>query len=135
MARLDEIPVHSEEQTLTGAAPAVLREVAVLLEKLAVNGETGAIDLRGLPLSPGDRGWLQERLGKGEVEIALALVGDSTIRETAFPGVWWVVHRNERGAVESEFIEVARIPELVLAHPDDIEIGLENLKSAISELS
>ncbi|MDO9385575.1 MAG: hydrogenase expression/formation C-terminal domain-containing protein [Thiobacillus sp.] len=54
--------------------------------------------------------------------------------ETACAGVWWVTHRNEQGAVASQFIEVAFVPELVKAHPADVAIGRERLEFMVSDL-
>ncbi|HEX8978337.1 MAG TPA: hydrogenase expression/formation C-terminal domain-containing protein [Parasulfuritortus sp.] len=135
MTRLADIPVVMDDGGLTGSAPAVLREVAALLETLCRTGETASIDLRGLPLSLADRRWLLERLGKGEVDIALDIGGGSRIAETAYPGVWWVTHDNEQGVQVGEFIEVSYVPELLAPHPEDVENGLDSLKTRISELS
>jgi len=131
---LDEIPVVSDGpgSGLTGQGEAVLREISALLETLLATGETGSIDLRSLPLSPEDRAWLRERLGKGEVSISLDAGGASCILETAVAGVWWVEHRNEVDELVGEFIEVAMVPSLVPAHPDDIQNGLQQLRSMLS---
>ena len=133
---LHDIPVQVETDVgrLSGNAAALLREIAALLEALVRLGEGGAIDLKSLPLSAADRDWLLERLGKGEVEINLNIAGGSRIRETAYAGVWWVEHRGENGATTSEFIEVSYVPELVSAHPDDVESGLDFLNSELAEL-
>lgn len=133
---LADIPVTVESAAgdLTGNAQALLGEIADLLQRLLATGEGGAIDLASLPFSPADRAWLEHRLGRGEVEIRLMAAGLSTFNETAFPGVWWVSHHNEAGARVSELIEVARIPELVIAHPDDVKSGLERLNDLINGL-
>lgn len=131
---LPDIPIVSEDGTLTGNARAVLREVETLLDALLRTGEGGFIDIRGMPLSAADRRWLLEQLGKGEVEVSMDIGGRSCILETALPGVWWVEHRDERDNPVSEFIQVAYVPELISAHPDDVESGLEYLKNRISEL-
>jgi len=134
---LDDIPVTVENMSggLTGHAQAVLGEIAALLQRLLATGEGGAIDLTSLPFSPADRDWLAQRLGRGEVEIGLMAAGLSTFHETDLPGVWWVSHHNEAGVRVSELIEVARVPELVLAHPDDVKIGLKRLNDLINDLN
>ena len=119
---------------LTGNATAVLHEVAEMLVALAERGESGIIDLGGIPLSNADKDWLTARLGRGEVEMALNLDGASEVRETAFHGVWWIVHHNEKGVLTGEFIEVSRVPGLVLAHPDDIRESAESLGYLINDL-
>jgi hydrogenase-1 operon protein HyaF len=136
---LDAIPIHvvnmpPAEPGLTGNAPPLLREIAELLHRLLESGETAAIDLSALPLTPADLDWLRDKLGEGEIAVTLQASGESTLNETACPGVWWVTHHNERGVVASQFIEVAFVPELVKAHPQDVEIGLERLELLISDL-
>jgi hydrogenase-1 operon protein HyaF len=120
---------------LSGNAPVLLREIAELARRLLDSGESSAIDLRALPLTPADLDWLHETLGQGQVLATLQAEGESTLTETVCPGVWWVTHHNENGAVASEFIEVTFVPELLKAHPDDVAIGLEHLDLLISDLS
>lgn len=134
---LEQIPIRVETEVLpqSGNAPAVLREIGELLRRLVEEGVGGAIDLRSLPFLPGDRAWLEERLGCGEVQISLQAGGLSSFSETRFPGVWWVVHRNPNGAVVSEQVEVARVPDIVIADPEDVKNGLRGLDELISSLS
>jgi hydrogenase-1 operon protein HyaF len=120
---------------LSGNAPVLLHEIAELARRLLDSGESSAIDLRALPLTPADLDWLRETLGQGQVVATLEAEGESTLTETVCPGVWWVTHRNENGAVASEFIEVTFAPELLKAHPEDVKIGLEHLEMLISDLS
>jgi len=137
---LDAIPVVAvppglRAGELSGNAPALLREIAEMVRRLLSEGETSAIDLQALPLTPADLEWLREQLGEGEITVTLNADGESSLDETACPGVWWVAHRNPKGAVVSEFLEVAFVPELVKAHQDDVVIGLEHLELLISDLS
>ena len=120
---------------LSSNAPVLLHEIAELARRLLDSGESSAIDLRALPLTPADLDWLRETLGQGQVVATLEAEGESTLTETVCPGVWWVTHRNENGAVASEFIEVTFAPELLKAHPEDVKIGLEHLEMLISDLS
>ena len=136
---LDVIPIHvidapSAEPGLTGNAPPLLRELVELVRRLLETGEPSAIDLSALPLTPADLDWLREKLGNGEISVTLQASGESTLNETACPGVWWVTHHNEQGAVTSQFIEVTFVPELVKAHPRDVAIGRESLELLISDL-
>lgn len=137
---LDAIPVviaavGPRAAELSGNAPVLLREIAEMLRRLLATGETSAIDLQALPLTPADLDWLREQLGEGEIAVTLTADGESSFDETACPGVWWVTHRNPHGAVASAFIEVAFVPEVVKAHHEDVVSGLEHLESLISDLS
>ena len=135
---LDAIPIHvinapSAEPGLTGNAPPLLRELVERVRLLLETGEPSAIDLSALPLTPADLDWLRGKLGNGEISVTLQASGESTLDETACPGVWWVTHHNEQGAVTSQFIEVTFVPELVKAHPQDVAIGREYLELLISD--
>jgi len=136
---LDAIPIHvinapPAESGLTGNAPPLLRELLEQVKRLLESGESSAIDLSALPLTPADLDWLREKLGEGEIAVTLQATGESTLNETACPGVWWVTHHNEQGVVTSQFIEVAFVPELVKAHPQDVALGQEYLELMIADL-
>ena len=136
---LDAIPIHvinplPGEPGLSGNAPPLLRELVELVRRLLETGEPSAIDLSALPLTTVDLDWLREKLGRGEIAVTLQASGESTLNETACPGVWWVTHHNEQGAITSQFIEVAFVPELVKADPQDVAIGQEQLELMISDL-
>jgi len=120
---------------LSGNAWPLMMEIADMVRRLVENGETAAIDLSALPLTPADKDWLRERLGSGQIHVSLEAEGQSTLDETACPGVWWVTHRDTRDRVMAEFIEVTRVPDLIQAHPEDIKIGLGYLEGVISQLS
>ena len=134
---LDSIPIHVAQPGaagLTGNALPLLRELLEMVRRLLDADESSAIDLSALPLTPADLDWLRKKLGAGEISVTLQANGESTLNETGCPGVWWVTHHNEQGAVTSQFIEVAFVPELVKAHPQDVAIGQEQLELMISDL-
>ena len=60
-------------------------------------------------------------------------LGPSTILETRFPGVWLVTHRNTENEIIGRLIEVTRIPELLLAQPEDIRAGLGQLEEILED--
>lgn len=116
----------------TGMAQSVLTEVGRLLEILAETGETGAIDLRSLPLSNADREELEERLGRGEVRIELELAGRSEIWETAYTGAWWIRHRGAGDRIASEEIAVCHVPDILAADPADIAVAARRLQQDLA---
>jgi hydrogenase-1 operon protein HyaF len=111
----------------TGIAWSVLTEIAGCLKALAANGISSSIDLRSLPMSQADRDQLEELLGRGEVNARLEIAGPSEVWETAYSGVWWVRHKGAGGRVATEEIVVTRIPPILLAHPEDIEVAAARL--------
>ena len=112
-------------------AESLILEIAHLLDRLAGSGASGAIDLRSLPMSEADRAELEDFLGRGEVEATLSTAGGSDVRETGYPGVWWICHRGSDGRISSETIEITLIPEILKAHMDDLPIGLKRLREDI----
>ena len=130
--RLADIRVTLEHGYGLGAGlEAVLAEIVQRLEQLAAGATPEAIDLRSLPLNPGDRANLADTLGEGEVDITLKLDGTSHVRETGATGVWWVEHRDARGEIIAELLEIARIPEILNAHPGDIGRSARALRERI----
>lgn len=105
----------------TGLAPALIVEIAECLAKLADGKGQSAIDLRSLPMTDGDRDELSQILGRGELSMSLALSGESEIWETAYPGVWRVLYRNRDGDVIGDFIEITTMPQIAVAHIDDVQ--------------
>ena len=134
---LNDIPVTvvAPDSGLSGNAWPLMLEISDMVQQLLETGETAAIDLSALPLTPEDKAWLKARLGRGQISVSLEAEGLSTLDETACPGVWWVTHRDPQERVQSEFIEVTTAPDLIQAHPDDIKTGHEYLKGIVSELS
>jgi hydrogenase-1 operon protein HyaF len=106
---------------------ALLVEVAGLLLRLIEEGEEGAVDLLGLPLSPFCVAELERRLGRGEINAVLEAFGRSEVRETSFPGVWWMQHADESGRVIARLIEVAVVPNILRADVEDLSRGQKRL--------
>lgn len=135
MSALDRIAIRVDDDAdaaPSAMVPAVLREVEALLAELVASGRNGRIDLRSLPLLPGDDARLAEALGAGEVRAEIDAMGRSQVRETALPGVWWVTHANTDGETVAEFIEIAPVPEILKAHPDDTRAGLARLRERLA---
>jgi hydrogenase-1 operon protein HyaF len=108
---------------------ALLAEIAQLVDALARNGGDARIDLRSPPLEPADRASLEAVLGKGSVSAHIDAEVTTDVRETHFPGVWWVEHHDPRGARVAEFIEICMVPEILSAPPEDIARGLAELRA------
>lgn len=113
-----------------GLVDALLMEVADMLRNLIEHQRPGSIDLLGLPLSASCLAALALRLGEGEISVTLRASGESEIRETRFPGVWWTSHKDETGRVAAMLIEVAAVPEILRAEQADIEQGYRRLNEA-----
>ena len=129
MNNIRGIPIAAAEAPLvTGNALPILHEIGTLLNGLVASGKSASIDLRSLPMLPGDYEQLQQWLGEGEVSATVEVFGPTRVRETAVSGVWWVTHYNAEGQVVAEFIEVAYVPEILKTHPADARQALETLR-------
>lgn len=117
---------------LTHNVKPLLHEIRHALGKLLATAETTTIDLRSLPLAPGEEDKLLAELGHGEVHAGLNALGPSEIVETRFAGVWVVLHYNNDREVLGKFIEICEIPELLRAQPADIRDGLEQLQAQLA---
>lgn len=109
----------------------LLHEVKHALARLLEAGEPSCIDLRALPMGPGDEAALDDMLGIGEVTASVSVLGNSSVLETSFPGVWIVTHRNEDDQIVSRFIEVAFVPKILASQIPDIQKGFERLKAGL----
>lgn len=111
----------------SGNLPLLLLEIRHALERLLDHGATHAIDLRALPLGPGEEERLLETLGTGELHASFDALGRSELQECGYPGVWRVTHWNGAGELIGRFIEVAFAPELLASDPEDVRAGLARL--------
>jgi hydrogenase-1 operon protein HyaF len=105
----------------------LLHEVRHALARLIETGEATTIDLGAIPLAPGELEKIDAALGTGEVKAMLEALGPSQLYETSFSAVWRVTHFNAANEVVGRFIEVTRIPEILLAQEHDVRVSLELL--------
>jgi len=115
----------------TGNVRPLLHELAGMLDAWLVKGETASIDLRSLPLTRGDYDELGAALGSGAVSASVEAIGASEVRETRYPGVWRVTHRNEAGEVVADLLEVCELPEILRTPAEDAADGLIRLREAL----
>ena len=105
----------------------LLNEVLHAIDRLLDTGEPTTIDLAGLPFGPGELEHLEATLGEGELAARLDALGTSRIRETAFPGVWWLEHRNAHDEIVGRYIEITHVPEILSSQDADIAAGRARL--------
>ena len=133
MSSLDRIGVKvvAPADVPSGNARALLHELAGLLDLWVNRGEPASIDLRSLPLTRGDYAELDAVLGGGAVSASVEAIGASEVRETRYPGVWRVTHRNEAGEVVADLIEVCEAPAILRSPAEDAAEGLIRLREAL----
>ena len=124
----------TQQETLAPAFPfhgnvrPILNEVMHAVDRLLETDEPTTIDLAGLPFGPGELEHLEATLGTGELAAKLDALGTSRIRETAYPGVWWLEHRNAFDEVVGRYVEITRTPEILSSQDADIIAGRARLE-------
>jgi len=124
----------TQQESLAPASPfygnvrPILNEVMHAVDRLLETDEPTTIDLAGLPFGPGELEHLEATLGTGELAAKLDALGTSRIRETAYPGVWWLEHRNAFDEVVGRYLEITRTPEILSSQEADIIAGRARLE-------
>lgn len=121
------------DMSLTYNVQPLLHEIRHALAQLLESGSASIIDLRSIPLAPGEEERLLAVLGEGEIHAQLSALGPSDIIETRFPGVWLVTHYNAQDEVIGRFIEVCEMPRILMAQTEDISDGLEQLTAQLGK--
>lgn len=132
MSKLEEIGVSVE--AVDSSPSQLLAILSELLSKLTVlnrEGTTDSIDLRTLPMFPGDYEQLKETLGYGEINVSINAMGPTEIYETAIPGIWWITHYNSEDENIAEYIEITALPELLKTDPQEIQQAEPQLQQLI----
>jgi hydrogenase-1 operon protein HyaF len=118
---------------LTWNVQPLLHEIKHALAELIDSGKTHIIDLRSIPLAPGEEEKIISALGVGEVQAQLNAIGPSEIIETQYAGVWLVTHKNDENEIVSRFIEITRLPDILSSQTEDIEDAYTLLSANLSE--
>jgi hydrogenase-1 operon protein HyaF len=119
--------------TLTWNVNPLLHEVKHALHNLIENGETAIIDLRSIPLAPGEEEKILNTLGRGEVQSLLNALGPSEITETEYAGVWIVTHYNEDDEIIGRFIEITTMPEILRSQNEDVIAAFNRLSETLED--
>jgi hydrogenase-1 operon protein HyaF len=129
-ASLQAIAVTIEQDH--GNVEPLLHEIRHAVALLLAEGTSSCIDLKALPLTPGEERRILTLLGRGEVRAEVEVLGSTEVTETSYPGVWLVSHLDERGEPQARFIEITHIPEILRSQAEDIRAGLERLTARLS---
>ncbi len=118
---------------LTQNVKPLLHEIKHALDNLIETGHTTVIDLRSIPLAPGEEDKILNTLGRGEVLAQLNALGLSEVIETQYAGVWIVTHYNDEDHIISRFIEVTTMPEILCSQTEDIMSAYSKLTLDLDE--
>ncbi len=116
---------------LTHNVQPLLHEIRHALRELIDTGEPHIIDLRTIPLAPGEEEKIIALLGRGEVQAQLDALGQSEIYETQYKGVWLITHLNTENSIVGRFIEVTLMPEILKSQLHDMQSSLTQLEKEL----
>ena len=122
-----ERPCVQPGDAFTRNVTPLLHEVKHALEYLIETGKSTVIDLRSIPLAPGEEDKILQVLGRGEVQAQLDALGTSEVYETQYTGAWIVTHYNDEQEIISRFIEVTIMPEILCSQTEDIMAAFSRL--------
>ena len=124
--------IHIGDELTQNVKP-LLHEIKHALDNLIETGHTTIIDLRSIPLAPGEEDKILNTLGRGEVLAQLDALGLSEVIETQYAGVWLVTHYNDENNIISRFIEVTTMPEILCSQTEDIMAAYSSLTLDLDE--
>jgi len=116
-------PVNCSEDDGSADVPnamPILVELADRSEHYESKGKKHTINLTLLPLSLTELEYLDARLGRGPVDILSRAYGKCQVISTLSPNVWWVRFYNSMGTLILNSLEIAAVPDVVAAAPEDI---------------
>jgi hydrogenase-1 operon protein HyaF len=116
----------------SGNVPLLLAEIRHALERLLRSGTPHTIDLRAIPLGPGEEDGLLAALGRGEVRAEFDSMGPTEIQECGYAGVWCITHRNGGGTVTGRFLEITYAPGLLASPAEDVSAALQRLTAELT---
>jgi hydrogenase-1 operon protein HyaF len=118
---------------LTWNVKPLMHEIKHALRNLLDHGECSTIDLRSIPLAPGEENQIINTLGTGEVQCLLDTLGKSVIVETQYAGVWLVTHYNDEDDIISRFIEITFMPEILRSQTEDVNAAYRRLAESLQD--
>lgn len=130
--KLDRGETGCSSRVDTGNVPLLLNEIRHALERLLATGEAYTIDLRAIPLGPGEEDRLLGALGRGEIRAEFDAMGPTEIQECGYPGVWCITHFHPGGTVVTgRFLEITYAPGLLASPAEDVSAALERLTAEL----
>lgn len=113
-------------------APAVLEELRDRSRTWRPGDPAHVVNLTLLPLSTGDAVYLDAQLGAGRVVILSRGYAHCRVVNTRLPRTWRVTYFNANERVILDTLEVALVPEVACAAPQDLEDSAERLDELLA---
>lgn len=128
-------PVDFAEDAASADVPNAMPILVELADRSALyeaNGSKHSINLTLLPLSLTELEYLDARLGRGPVDILSRAYGKCQVISTLTPNIWWIRFYNSMGTLILNTLEIAAIPDVVAAAPEDISDSAVRLSEILA---
>ncbi len=109
----------------------ILVELEDRRQKFAADGGTHSINLTLLPLSQAELEFIDERLGRGPVDVLSRAYGKCEVISTKSANVWWVRYFNSMGTLILNTLEITDVPQVVVAAAEDIRDSASRLNEIL----
>ena len=126
-----EVSADDEREEIANALP-LLTELRTHSEQFQQDGAPHSLNLSLLPLSDVELEFLDERLGRGPVDLLSRAYGKCQVISTATPNVWWVRYYNSMGILILKTIEVVAVPDVVKAAAEDLRDSAQRLDEILA---
>lgn len=114
-------------------APSLLTEL-VDASSRGPQAQAHVVNLTLLPVSPEDIAWLVGALEVGPVTLLSRGYGNCRITSTRLRHTWWVQYFNSMDHLILNTIEVAMVPEVAMAAPEDFADSVDRLGEWLATL-
>jgi len=128
-AAVDASPEGVNEE-LANALP-ILVELQSRHERYVAGGSAHSINLTLLPLSEAEVEFIDQRLGRGPIDVLSRAYGKCEVISSGTAGIWWVRYYNSMGVLILNTLEVVEVPGVVKAAPEDLADSAERLKEIL----
>lgn len=115
---------------LANALP-ILVELQAQHENYTNGGAPHSINLTLLPLSEQELEFIDQRLGRGPVDVLSRAYGKCEVISTKTAGIWWVRYYNSMGVLILNTLEVVDVPVVIKAAPEDLVDSAARLKDIL----
>ena len=110
----------------------ILIELESQLANYEETGSPHSINLSLLPLSEHEVEFLDQRLGRGPVDVLSRAYGKCQVISTRSRGIWWVRYYNAMSTLILNSLEVVAIPQVVCAAAEDLRDSAERLDEILA---
>lgn len=116
-------------------APGVLVEIDEALADYHPGAPTHVVNLSLLPLSPGDMNFIDRVLGVSSVIILSRGYGNCRVTATGTRYLWRVQFYNSQDALILDTLEIAAMPDVVVAAREDLEDSSQRIDEVLQWLN